>query len=120
MAVKSISSPAVSVIVPIYNREKYVARCIESILRQTFLDIELILVDDGSKDGSLAICEKYAKKDGRIVVLHKENGGVSSACNLGLENCVRLAFLYKRDRPQRTHSCIYWCNCCWLWYYRNQ
>jgi len=86
MDTKNTSSPTVSVIVPIYNREKYIARCIESILRQTFKDFELILVDDGSKDGSLAICEEYAKKDNRIVVLHKENGGVSSARNLGLDN----------------------------------
>jgi len=79
------SNPKVSVIVPIYNREKYIARCIDSILRQTFMNFELILVDDGSKDRSLAICEEYAKKDERIVVLHKENGGVSSARNLGID-----------------------------------
>jgi len=86
MNTKNMSYPTVSVIVPIYNREKYIARCIESILRQTYKDFELILVDDGSKDGSLVICEEYARKDGRIVVLHKENGGVSSARNLGLDN----------------------------------
>ena len=77
--------PKVSVIVPIYNTEKYLHRCIDSILGQTFTDFELILVDDGSTDKSGKICDEYAKKDSRIVVVHKENGGVSSARNNGLD-----------------------------------
>lgn len=77
--------PKVSVIVPVYNTEKYLARCIDSILAQTFTDFELILVNDGSKDNSGKICDEYAAKDHRIVVIHKENGGVSSARNKGID-----------------------------------
>lgn len=76
----------ISVIVPVYNVEKYLPRCIDSILAQTFTNFELLLIDDGSKDRSGEICEEYAKKDPRIRVFHKENGGVSSARNLGLDN----------------------------------
>ena len=76
----------ISVIVPVYNAEKYLHRCINSILAQTFVDIELLLIDDGSTDSSSVICDKYAKKDQRVRVFHKENGGVSSARNLGLDN----------------------------------
>lgn len=75
-----------SIIVPVYNAEKYLRRCIESILAQTEGDFELLLVDDGSRDGSLAICQEYAATDSRIKAMHKENGGVSSARNHGLDN----------------------------------
>ena len=78
--------PKVSVIVPVYGVEKYVSKCIESVLNQTYSDWELILVDDGSPDRSGAICDEYAQKDCRIKVIHKENGGVSSARNKGLDN----------------------------------
>lgn len=76
----------ISVIVPVYNTERYLPCCLDSILNQSFIDFELLLVDDGSTDGSSAICDVYAEKDSRIRVFHKENGGVSSARNLGLEN----------------------------------
>ena len=75
-----------SIIVPVYNAEKFIRRNIESVLTQTEGDFELLLVDDGSRDSSLAICNEYAAADSRIKVLHKENGGVSSARNYGLDN----------------------------------
>lgn len=76
----------ISVIVPIYNSENYLHRCIDSILIQSYTNFELLLIDDGSKDNSGCICEEYALKDSRVRVFHKENGGVSSARNLGLDN----------------------------------
>lgn len=78
-------SPKISVIVPVYNAEKYLHRCIDSILAQTFTDFELLLINDGSKDSSGAICDEYTQKDSRVRVFHKENGGVSSARNVGLD-----------------------------------
>ena len=77
-------TPKISIIVPVYNVEKYLPKCIESILTQTFADFELLLIDDGTPDCSGYICDEYAMKDHRIRVFHKENGGVSSARNLGL------------------------------------
>lgn len=76
----------ISVIVPVYNTEKYLDQCIQSILTQTYADFELLLVDDGSTDSSGAICDKYAEQDFRVRVFHKANGGVSSARNMGLDN----------------------------------
>lgn len=81
-----MDNPKISVIVPVYNVEQYLCRCIDSILAQTFTDFELLLIDDGSKDRSGEICDEYAGKDERVRVFHKENGGVSSARNLGLDN----------------------------------
>ena len=75
----------VSIIVPVYNVEKYLRACLDSILAQTFSNFEVILVDDGSKDCSGKICDEYGAKDSRIRVLHKENGGVSKARNAGLD-----------------------------------
>ena len=80
-----MSNVVISVIVPVYNAEKYLSRCIDSILVQRFNDLELLLIDDGSKDGSGKICDEFAEKDKRIKVFHKVNGGVSSARNYGLE-----------------------------------
>ncbi len=79
--------PLISVIVPVYNVEKYLERCIKSILNQSFDNIELILVNDGSKDSSLEICNRYKDNDNRVTVIHKENAGVSSARNTGLDCC---------------------------------
>lgn len=76
--------PELSIIVPIYNGEKYLHRCIDSILNQKYTDFELILIDDGSKDNSLAICNEYAAMDSRIVVHHKENEGLVAARKSGL------------------------------------
>lgn len=78
--------PFLSIIIPVYNVEKYLDSCIESILSQQVKDFELLLVNDGSRDSSLAICNRYASKDNRIKVFDKPNGGVSSARNLGLDN----------------------------------
>lgn len=78
--------PLISIIVPIYNAEEYLPRCVDSILSQSFGDFELLLVNDGSRDGSLAICQRYAAEDDRVRVIDKPNGGVSSARNLGLES----------------------------------
>lgn len=75
----------VSVIVPVYNVERYLEKCIESICGQTFTGLEIILVDDGSTDHSSGICDEWARKDARIRVLHKENGGLSDARNAGIE-----------------------------------
>jgi len=77
--------PAVSIIVPIYNGERFLARSLESVLAQTLEDFELILVNDGSADSSAEICAEYAGLDSRIKVIHKENGGIGSARNAGLE-----------------------------------
>ena len=78
----------ISVIVPIYKAEKYLHRCIDSILAQSYTDFELLLIDDGSPDSCGAICDEYASRDRRVRVFHKTNGGVSSARNLGLENAL--------------------------------
>ena len=74
-----------SIIIPVYNAERYLHQCIESVIAQTFKDWEMILVNDGSKDGSLAICQEYTSKDSRIRVIDKPNGGPSSARNRGLD-----------------------------------
>lgn len=79
------ANPKISVIVPVYNVEKFLPRCLDSLLAQTFSDFELLLIDDGSKDRSGDICDKYALKDNRIRVFHKENGGVASARQLGVD-----------------------------------
>lgn len=80
--------PKVSIIVPVYKSEKFLSRCIEGILNQTFTDFELILVNDGSPDSSGEICDEYAEKDKRIKVIHQENKGASAARNRGIEEAV--------------------------------
>lgn len=82
-----MSEKKISVIVPIWNAHDYLHRCIDSILGQTYKNLELILVDDGSSDDSLSICQSYAKQDERVRVFHKENGGQASARNLALDVC---------------------------------
>ena len=75
----------ISVIIPIFNVEKFLTACIDSVLNQTYENIEIILIDDGSTDTCPQICDKYEKKDSRVTVIHKENGGISSARNAGLD-----------------------------------
>ena len=77
--------PKISVIVPVYKVEKYIHRCVDSILGQTFRDFELILVDDGSPDNCGTICDEYAAKDNRVVVIHQQNSGLSAARNAGID-----------------------------------
>ena len=81
-----METPLVSVIVPVYNAEKYICMLVDSVLAQSFTNFELLLIDDGSKDSSSQILDQYAEKDRRVRVFHKENGGVSSARNCGLDN----------------------------------
>lgn len=79
-------SVKISIIVPVYNAEKTLHKCVDSIINQSYKDWELLLVDDGSIDRSALICDDYVKQDKRIKVFHKQNGGVSSARNVGLDN----------------------------------
>lgn len=84
-SLKQIGQPLISVIIPVYNVEKYLIRCVNSVRKQTYRNLEIILVDDGSTDGSGKLCDKLENEDPRIQVIHKENGGLSSARNAGLE-----------------------------------
>ncbi len=99
-----MTTPSVSIIVPIYNTEKYLERCINSILDQSYKNIELILVDDGSSDSSLSMCESYAAKDDRVKVFHQSNAGVSVARNKGLQNATGkyVAFVDSDDELTET------------------
>lgn len=96
--------PAISVIVPVYQAEALLPQCVESVLAQTFADWELLLIDDGSRDGSPALCDGYAARDARIRAFHKPNGGVSSARNVGLEQAAGqcIAFLDADDAFEPT------------------
>lgn len=101
--------PKVSVIVPVYNTEQYLPRCIDSILAQTFTDFELILVNDGSTDSSGMICNEYAKKDSRIKVFHQGNRGVSSARNKGIDIAKGewISFVDSDDEYYNDNSLLY-------------
>jgi len=87
-------TPLVSIIVPVYNVEKFLNKCVESILKQTYQNIEVILVDDGSTDNCPFICDKYKKEDSRISVIHKENEGLSDARNVGIKNATGEYFYF--------------------------
>ena len=77
--------PLISIIVPVYNVKPYLSRCVDSLLGQSYQNMELLLVDDGSTDGSEALCDEYAARDARVRVLHKKNGGLSDAHNAGVD-----------------------------------
>ena len=79
-----MNNPLISVIIPVYNVKEYLKRCIDSVLIQTYKNMEIILVDDGSPDKCPQICDEWAKKDERIIVVHKENGGLVSARKMGI------------------------------------
>lgn len=91
-----MEKPLISIIIPVYNVEKYLRRSIESVLCQTYHNLEIILVDDGSTDSSGCICDEFEQKDDRVTVIHKENGGQGSARNCGLEICTG-EFVYFHD-----------------------
>ena len=82
-----ISYPLISVIVPIYKVENYIRRCVDSILAQTYPNIEVVLVDDGSPDNCGTICDEYSHRDERVIVIHRKNGGLSAARNSGIDAC---------------------------------
>lgn len=96
----------VSVIIPVYNVEKYLPRCIKSVLDQTYQDLEIILVDDGTKDNSGVMCDDYAKQDKRVKVIHKENGGLSSARNIGIEMSTGDALFFLDSDDFLSTKCI--------------
>ena len=102
-----MSIPLISIIVPVYNAEKTLRQCVDSIQAQEYKDFELLLIDDGSKDGSPAICDEYAEKDARVRVFHKENGGVSSARNLGLDHAQAewITFIDSDDEISNNYLC---------------
>lgn len=106
--------PIISIIIPVYNTERYLRYCIDSVVAQTYKDFEVILVDDGSTDGSGRICDEYAEKDRRIIVKHKENGGVSSSRNIGLKMAkgTWIFFLDSDDElyPFALNDLINWAN----------
>ena len=95
-----MKTPEISVIVPIYNAEQYLAQTIESIINQSFKNIEIILVNDGATDSSPAICEEYAKKDKRIIVANKPNGGLADARNYGID---KASGEYQQSGMELTH-----------------
>lgn len=99
--------PQISVIVPVYNVENYLHRCIDSILTQSFKDFELILIDDGSTDASGQICDEYAKKDSRIIVIHQVNKGVSSARNEGIEIASAQYCIFVDSDDYLKPNCLY-------------
>ena len=103
----------ISIIVPIYNMEKYLNKGVNSIINQSYENLEIILVNDGSTDDSLNICNKFKKKDKRVVVLKKENGGLSSARNYGIEhaNGKYISFVdaddyIEKDYIEKLYNCI--------------
>ena len=102
-------NPKISIIVPVYKVEEYLSKCIESIILQSYINWELLLIDDGSPDNSGKICDEYALKDSRIMVFHKENGGVSSARNLGLVNATGKYIMFVDSDDWISSECLQVC-----------
>ena len=101
-----MSNFKISVIIPMYNAEKYITRCLDSLLNQTYTDLEILVVNDGSVDGCVKICEDYEKKDSRIRVIHQKNQGVSKARNTGLETATG-AYIAYVDSDDYVDSCYF-------------
>jgi len=99
-------TPNISIIIPIYNVEEYLEKCIASVIQQTYINLEIILVDDGSTDRSSLICDLYAKKDSRIHVIHKENGGLSDARNVGIKKATGAYVFYLDADDYIVENCI--------------
>ncbi len=97
----------ISVIVPVYKVEAYLPKCLDSILEQTYKNLEIILVDDGSPDNCPSICDNYAMRDNRIIVIHKTNGGLSSARNIGLDKCTGEYVIFIDSDDWMENSMIY-------------
>lgn len=95
----------ISIIVPVYNKERYLGECIESILGQTYRNLELLLVDDSSTDGSGEICGQYAEKDGRVRVIHRPNGGPTAACVTGMEQAQGSHYMFV-DSDDYVDACM--------------
>ena len=93
----------VKIVVPVYNTEKYISRCIDSILAQTYKNFSLIIIDDGSTDASGNICEEYRKIDSRVIVIHQENRGLSNARNRGIEYPIENDFITFVDSDDIIH-----------------
>ena len=106
----AMDQPLVSIILPVYNAQNHLARCIGSILNQTYKNIELIILNDGSKDHSLPVCEEFRAKDSRIVLVDKENSGVSDTRNLGLKLAggEYVQFVDSDDYIDRISPSIWW------------
>ncbi len=98
--------PSISIIIPVFNAEAFLHQCIDSVRAQTFTDYELILVDDGSKDGSGEICESYAHMDCRVLVIHQKNAGISAARNTGLEHAAGMFVLFMDDDDLIRMDCL--------------
>ena len=101
-----MSDPKISVIVPVYKVEQYIHRCVNSILKQSYTNLEVILVDDGSPDNCGEICEKYANEDGRVKVIHKENGGLSDARNTGTRRSNGKYIMYVDSDDWISQDCV--------------
>ena len=119
-----MSDKLISVMLSVYNREHYLTKCIDSILAQKNVRTEIIIVDDGSSDGAEKICDEYAGKDSRVIVLHQENGGVGSARNRGLDHArgeffvfvdsddlVIVVILVRRESGICSHGKLAFVNC---------
>lgn len=106
----SLKLPSISVVIPVYNAEKYIGQCIDSILNQSFRDFEVLLVNDGSRDSSGKICDQYAQQDNRIKVIHQVNGGVTSARRVGVSKSISewICFVDADDSLPQTALDDFW------------